>query len=149
VWTPGGTGDTSSDCVFPEARCFIFTHWWSGAPVAGDIFTFEADPTCTTVEMPVMFDYDGAGALPSSVNHVNSLVDGNTVITGRTYGPSVDYLGAGAGDILADYVAAAFQRAGCNTVIAVDSTAYHFQGGDIHCGTNVKRVTPSYNWWEK
>jgi hypothetical protein len=155
AWTPGGTGSTGDDQVFPDARCFILDHWWSGAPMIGDVFTFEADPTCSTIEMPVLFCYedrggfpDHAGALACTINHVNSLVDGTALVTGGSFGPEVNYLGAGNGDILADYVAAAFARAGYSSVISADSTYYHDWDGDIHCGTNVKRWIPTYSWWE-
>jgi len=65
------------------------------------------------------------------------------------YGPEVNYAGAGSSDILADYVAAAFARAGYTSVIEADSRWYHNSQGNIHCGTNVRRAIPAYLWWEK
>jgi len=89
------------------------------------------------------------GAVAYTTNHVNSLVDGVTVVTGNAYGPEVNYAGAGSSDILADYVAAAFARAGYTSVIEADSRWYHNSQGNIHCGTNVRRAIPAYLWWEK
>ena len=65
------------------------------------------------------------------------------------YGPEVNYAGAGSSDILSDYVAAAFGKAGYATVISADSRPYHDGDGNIHCGTNVRRAIPAYLWWEK
>jgi protein-arginine deiminase len=28
-----------------------------------------------------------------------------------------------------------------------DWTLYHALEGEVHCGTNVKRVLPAFNWW--
>ena len=57
--------------------------------------------------------------------------------------------GGGASDILADYVAAAFFRAGyVLPPTTADSRYYHDGCGNIHCGTNVRRTIPSYKWWE-
>ncbi len=30
-----------------------------------------------------------------------------------------------------------------------DWDLYHRQQGEVHCGSNVKRELPTYNWWEK
>ena len=79
--TNGGTGYTTAPAV---------------AIAGGDQFTFDAEPTCKTIEMPVLFWYDG-GAVAYTVDHVNSLVDGSTVITGDPYGPNVSYSSGGTG----------------------------------------------------
>ena len=102
--TNGGTGYTTTPAV---------------TIAGGDQFAFDADPTCTTIKMPVVFQYV-AGAVAYTTNHVNSLVDGVTVVTGDAYGPEVNYAGAGSSDILSDYVAAAFGKAGYATVISAE-----------------------------
>lgn len=51
-------------------------------------------------------------------------------------------------DILDAYMQTMFARAGYSEVITADSREYHNNVGDIHCGTNVVRVIPGYNWWE-
>lgn len=82
--------------------------------------------------MPVLF-YAGTGtALTYTINHVNCLVDGGTVFTGQTHELKTN-------DMLKDYVAAMFQKAGYSTIKEADSTYYHDDGADIHCGTNAIR----------
>jgi hypothetical protein len=146
TWTSVGPGTTSTDCVFPNALCFIYSHWWTGTPIAGDQFTFDADPTCKTRGMPVIWGNSG-GAI--NTNHINCLVDGNangnTVFAGKTWGPSVIYKGSAPSDILNDYVRNVFASAGYTWIYLVDDTYY--SGGSLHCGSNVSRAIPSYNWW--
>ena len=84
-----------------------------------------------------------------TVDHANSLVDETTVITGNAYGPSVNYDGTGAKDILNEYVTAMFQKAGYTNIIMADARYYHDNYGSLHCGTNVQRILPALNWWEK
>ena len=98
--------------------------------------------------MPLIFHDDG-GALALSIDHVNSLVDDNTVITGLAHGPVVDYLGSGAHDIMEDYMRASFLKGGYASVISAESEAYHDFDGNIHCGTNVRRQGFAYRWWEQ
>jgi hypothetical protein len=136
--TNGGSGYTSAPKV-----------------LIGDKFAFTADPTCKTIEMPVIFKYLDMpdpfhdGAIAYTMNHVNSFVDDSgRVVTGRTYGPNVAYDGGMDKDILGDYVWAAFQKAGFTNRNEADSRYYHNRDGDIHCGTNVRREVPAYNWWE-
>jgi hypothetical protein len=132
----------NQDCIFKDARCFVLKHWLQGTFQQGDYFEFEADPSCSTIEMPVLFyDYYG-GAAAYTINHVNCLVDGQTVFTGQTHEQNTDY-------VIRDYVTNMFGKAGFSQTIMADSRFYHWWGGDIHCGTNVQRVIPSsYKWWE-
>ena len=132
----GDTGDEAyedADYIFKNANCFILRHWLNGPFQTGDTFEFEADPTCSTIEMPVLFYERSAGkALARTINHVNCLVDGGTVFTGQTHEQFTN-------DILKNYVASMFQKAGYSIIKEADSTYYHDGGGDIHCGTNVMR----------
>ena len=137
-------GYTTEDCVFKTARCFILKHWWSGTPGVNDVFTFNADPTCTTLEIPVI--YDGVAV---TNNTVNCLVDGNTVITADLFGPHVDYFETGTEtDILEDYTLSMFAKVYSDIKTADERFAYHRESGSIHCATNVQRTIPSYNWWD-
>src|SRR4051812_12180978 len=43
-------GDATQDSVFPAAKAYLLTHWWSGAHRAGDTFTFSADPASPLLE---------------------------------------------------------------------------------------------------
>lgn len=153
-WIPDDTGATDEDGVFTAAKCFILKHWWSGTPDPGDEFTFDAYPDCNTIEMPVIFHYKPhyfGGAVAYTVDHVNCLVDANTVFFGDSYGPVIEdpNTGAeGANDILLDYVKNLFEKAGYADVNDADSRYYHHGSGDIHCGTNVQRTRPTYKWWE-
>jgi len=147
-WDPNdGYGSTSKNYVFPDSKCFIFSHWWSGTPDANDTFVFEADPDCNTIEMPVLFFKDDNGASAFTINHVNSLVDGGTVFTGDPNGPKVLNEPNEPNDILMNYAKRLFIKAGFSGVNDADSRYYHY-GGNIHCGTNVQRVIPDYKWWE-
>ena len=168
---PGGTwtqddnvGRIDLDSVFygdpttgqPTSGAFILSQYWSGgAPAAGDTFTFSADPTAKTIEMPVLFgpEYDGGtfdGLGAYTTDHANSLVSGTKVVTGDTYGPRVDFDGSGAKDILKEYVTSMFVRAGYTAadIHWADARLYHNLCGSLHCGTNVQREVPTYNWWE-
>ena len=80
-------------------------------------------------------------AVNYTTDHVNCLVDGDTVFTGQTH--EVD-----TGNVLEDCVQALFQKAGFTDVNFSDSSFYHDSSGDIHCGTNVQRERPMYKWWE-
>ena len=119
----------------------------------GDDFEFEANPGCTTLEMPVLFrytSYRSGGASAYTIDHVNCLVDGSSVFTGDAFGPVVNHLGTNS-DILMHYVKNLFQKASLTVVETPDlpdSLPYHNNIGDIHCGTNVRRVIPIYKWWQ-
>lgn len=116
------------------------------------MFKFEADPSCKTLEIPVLFqDQDPsslANAYAYSHNFVNCLVDGNTVFTAKSFGPEVDYLGNTDSDILGDYVEDMFEKIYTNINYA-DERDYHEAMGSIHCATNAQREIPSYDWWKK
>lgn len=143
------TGDINSDCVFKDALCFILKHWWSDSepPGTGDVFTFNADPLCTTLEIPVCFYMAQPVAITN--NAVNCLVkDASAVFTAEIFGPETDYLGNGnVSDILDDYRNTLFSKV-YSTVHTPLEMVYHVQNGSIHCATNVQRVIPSYNWWD-
>ena len=157
-------GRTDADSVFygdpsagvDAANAFIHRHFWTGSPAVGDKFTFEADPTAKTIEMPVLFKPEidrnsniSAGAY--TTDHANSLVSETTVVTGDTYGPEVDFDGMGAKDILEEYVTKMFVRSGYTEadIHFADARLYHNLCGSLHCGTNVQREVPdTYNWWE-
>jgi hypothetical protein len=81
------------------------------------------------------------------VNHINSLVDGPTIVTGTALGPKVAWRNSVKRDLLQDYVNATFEGAGYRFIQAVDSTTYHNAGGNLHCGTNVIREVPQGSWW--
>lgn len=143
AWISDGSGLTIEDCVFENALCFFLHHWWSGTPDPGDIFTFEADPLCNTLEIPVIYDL-----VAVTNNSINCQVNQNTVFTAEVFGPHVDYLGIGtASDILEDYRDNMFAKVYSN-IQTPDERFYHNLNGSIHCGTNVQRVIPSYNWWD-
>lgn len=156
AWSAWAAGRRDEDEVFENARGFILRHWWTGgAPAVGDKFTFSADPGAGMIEVPVLFDNRPAPGRPNALaayttNFINSLVNGITVITGKAYGPSVNWSGNGADDILEDYTDATFGMAGIPIagVIRADGRFYHNLTGFIHCGTNVVRELPTDNWWE-
>jgi len=118
--------------------------------VHNDTFTFIADPTCTTIEMPVLFTehrhYDGF-ALALTINHVNCMVDGTTVFSGDPQE---------SGTVMGAYVENLFRKAGYDDPADSDdgiflaiSSWYHNSWGNIHCGTNTRRTWPStFNWWD-
>lgn len=156
VWqTSEVTGSTSGDVVFPDAKAYVFSNWWNegaGDLVQGDTFTFSADPNAAVVPIPIAFGaYDfgnGPQAYAYTTDHINALVDGQTVVTGRAFGPKVDHDQNGTKtDILQDYVKAAFGKVYTRVVFA-DARAYHNGIGSIHCATNVWRDAPSGVWWE-
>lgn len=149
-------GSIDEDMVFRAAKAFLFTHWWQGAPASGDIFTFTADPGAKIVEMPVLFFEEGGEASAYTTNHVNGVADGRTFITGKAFGPQVDYRGTGQlRDIFDDYFShpidpmGILRLAGYDHVIRADARVYHNNCGSIHCGTNVRREIPIFKWWEK
>jgi len=160
----GSSGNIGEDSVFPEAKFFIFKHWWSGTPQSGDVFTFSVHTESATLEMPVLYHtYDTYGFLATTNNVVNCLIDGNTVIIADHHGPEgIDYMGGDdevenilntliegeQGNILRDYTEVMFKKYGFEKVIRVDELYYHTRQGSVHCGTNVEREIPSYNWWE-
>ena len=82
--------------------------------------------------MPVPFNSGPGTALTYTINHVNCLVNGGTVFAGQTHEYNTN-------NMLKDYVAAMFQKAGYSTIEEADSMYYHNKGGDIHCNTNAIR----------
>jgi len=134
---------TNADCVFNTAKCYILEASWDRnyrdliAP--DDKFFFTFSPGGTTIEMPVLFEwhdyYEESGwVVAYTINHVNCLVDGETVFTGdpQEYGTSV----------FSTYVEKLFKKAGYTNVKMPNSWWYHSNSGNIHCGTNVRRSTP-------
>ncbi len=158
-WSVPVIGSRLKDEVFMDAKVFLFKHYWSGSFKRGDQFTFTADPSSNLVKMPVMFAsafvLSQASSLPSgplrlspfSTNHVNSLVSGTTVISGKAYGPRVNFDGTGPRDIMQDYARQVFQRMGYRSIRFVDSITYHNAGGSVHCATNAIRFLPTQDWW--
>lgn len=157
------------DCVFIDWNnkvcCFILKHYWaSGTYSANDTFEFTVDPLCRTVDIPVLFWWKSypslgiSGALAYTIDHVNSLVDPDIVFTGKAYGPPVNtpILTANFNDILMSYVGWQFGDYGLEPPSPSnpsanphpDSRGYHIGAGGIHCGTNVIREIPTYNWWQ-
>jgi hypothetical protein len=157
AWSKWYGGKKSADSVFPEARAFILRNYWTGLAQKGDSFTYNTVPGATMLRMPQLFASpfllgDPSNPIdpvltPFSVNHVNSLVDGTTVVTGKPFGPKVAWRDTVRRDLLQDYVKSTFKRAGYDAVEFVDSTTYHNTGGNLHCGTNVIRAIPVRRWW--
>ena len=157
TWSEWYAGTRSADTVFVEARAFILKNYWSGSAQKGDSFTYKTVPDATLLGMPQLFASGGLLSDPNnprgpiltpfSVNHINSLVDGPTVVTGNAFGPKVAWQDADKRDLLQDYVNVTFERGGYTAVEVVDSTTYHNSGGSLHCGTNTIREIPTRNWW--
>ena len=119
------------------------------------------NPAATLIKMPVLFSTSGLfvpdqpppeqpwrlGAF--TTNHVNSIMDGQMVVAGGSYGPRVNFDGSGVKKDLFDaYARAAFGRAGFTKIFFADTRLYHDVSGSLHCGTNTIRVTPATKWWE-
>lgn len=160
TWSGWTEGRKSQDSVFPGAKAFILKHHWTGVAKAGDVFTFATNPNATMLKMPVLFGAPGAvfssvivdpqlRLSPFTMNHINSLADGTTIITGKAQGPKVAWKGgtAIASDILEDYAAAVFRTAGYTSVRFTDAALYHNSGGSVHCATNAIRAIPAEKWW--
>jgi hypothetical protein len=155
-------GRKSRDEVFTEAKAFLLKEYWTGTAKAGDRFTFATNPSATLIKMPVLFAtggllFEAPGSPPIepwrlgafSTNHLNSIVDGQTVVTGGSYGPHVNFDGSGVKKDLFDaYATAAFRAAGFTKVVFADARQYHDASGSLHCGTNVIRSLPPGKWWE-
>ena len=155
------TGRRSRDEIFPEARAFIFKHYWTGRPAAGDTFTWSTNPSATLIRTPLLLgSFDALfpqetpvgpqqpwRLAPFSNNPLNALSDGDTIVTGRAYGPQVNWNGAGAADLFEVYTDAAYEEAGYETIVHADARLYHNSGGGLHCGTNVFRQLPDSAWW--
>lgn len=150
AWIADGEGARSRDFVAPSRTAFVLAHWWEGgAPIAGDRFQFTVDPGVPWVQIPVLYrDYMRGMGVPLTSNHVNALVDGESIITAQAHGPVVD-LGSGPVDILGMYVHAELVRAGYREIVWVDErSAYHNHTGSVHCATNIFRQIPDRGWWE-
>ncbi|HEV2969825.1 MAG TPA: protein-arginine deiminase family protein [Pirellulales bacterium] len=144
------TGNMHNDEVFPDQYAFVLKNWWSGTPNAGNTFTYSVNPASNVVAMPVLFRKLNGKAVAVTSDFVNSLFDGSSVIAGMGFGPSVNWSGAGASDILQSYAYWAFGSAGLSRSreVFVDARAYHNLQGFVHCATNVIRQIPAKKWWE-
>lgn len=157
AWSAWTKARRTSDTVFPTARAFLMRTYFHGNFKAGDAFTFKTVPGASLVRMPVLFASPGLQFDPStpfdpqltpfSEDHVNALVDGTTVVTGRAYGPKVKWNGTVAGDLFQDYATAAFGQAGYTKVVYTDARVYHNSSGSVHCATNAVRAVPDDAWW--
>ena len=158
AWSEWYAGSRSADAVFPEARAFILKNYWSGTAQKGDSFTYKTVPGATLLRVPQLFASGGLLSDPAdpprdpiltpfSVNHINSLVDGTTVVTGNAFGPEVAWQDETKRDLLQGYVNETFGRGGYTSVEVVDTTTYHNSGGSLHCGTNTIREIPARDWW--
>ena len=106
------------------------------------------------IEMPVLFENGGSGAIAFTKNVVNALVDGNTLIVADPFGPVVYFEGQLAGDIFEDYVRRTAEKVGFlpTRVLPTDDSIYAASEGSIHCATNVLRViavADSQKWWNR
>ena len=109
------------------------------------------------IEVPVLFQaaWDDRAlrfkSLAYTTNFINSLVSGTTVVTGKGYGPSVNWSGAGISDIFEGYTTGTFKLAGMDEgkIVRADGRYYHNGQGFIHCGSNVIRDIPSVKWWNR
>lgn len=168
AWSAPEAGRRSQDSIFPNAKAFLLANvWGSGTTVAGDRFTFKTVAEPTMLKMPVLYqnsytfaDFGGEpvpdGFEEDALNNpvvafttspINSLVNGRTVITGKQYGPLVNYAGNGKADLFQDYVSNTFVAGGYKRVRFIDARFYHNGSGGVHCGTNVFRDIPSRAWW--
>lgn len=157
AYSPWYAGSKTRDEVFPAAKAFILKNYWSGAAVAGDAFTFKTRPGATLLKMPVLFASPGLlldtttpvnpRLLAFSEDHINALVDGATVITGRAFGPKVKWNGSVATDLFQDYATKVFGAGGYTRTVFTDARIYHDSSGSVHCGTNAIRELPTDDWW--
>ena len=89
------------------------------------------------------------GSAPFSTNHINSIVDGQTVVAGKAYGPQVNLDGSGQ-----ERPVRGLRRAprsappASRKIVFADARLYHDASGSLHCGTNAIRVAPAAKWWE-
>lgn len=96
------------------------------------------------IEVPVLFwppgtDGRTAAFFPDMVNH---LVLGDTSVVPLPHGPEVDGV-----DVFAETFRAALPHRKIHFID--DWYAYHEMLGEVHCGTNVRRVPPwEVRWWE-
>jgi len=73
---------------------------------------------------------------------VNLLCDGNTLVVSKPFGPR----NGSSSDVFETDVVS--NLPGFNVRFIDDWYAYHLHGGEIHCGTNVKRTPPALKWWQ-
>lgn len=138
----GGTNlvTVRSDCIFKQAKCFILWDFWGSRDNSflvnnisvGDEFAFTMDQTSSTVEIPVYFS-GVPDAEAVTIDNVNSVVDGGTIITGMTHESNT-------GNVFSTYIRDAYENlAGYTDVIFADSRFYANWNGDLHCGSNTER----------
>ncbi|HEX8325259.1 MAG TPA: protein-arginine deiminase family protein [Tepidisphaeraceae bacterium] len=157
AWSSWQSGRRTRDEVFPAAKAFLLKNYFSGTIAAGDTFGFKTRSDATLLKMPVLFAspglfFDGTTPenprlTPFSEDHVNSLVDGTTVVTGRAFGPKVKWNGSVASDLFEGYATGVFKEGGYTRVAFTDARFYHDASGSVHCATNVIRALPTDEWW--
>lgn len=94
------------------------------------------------IEIPVLFGTSPgrfAGRFDAlTVNMVNSLLVGETLIVPDPHGPLV-----GGRDVLLQAVKDRLEPLGCKIAVIDDFYPYHRYGGEVHCGTNATRRPPA------
>lgn len=120
----------NGEVIFKQANCFILWDFWQnrGNINPGDTYSFQANTSSSTIEIPVIFHNGDA----LTINNVNSVVDESTIITGMTHESNT-------GNVFHDYIQAAYQLAGYTDVVFADSHMYWEWEGDLHCGSNTQR----------
>lgn len=109
-------------------------------PVIADELGLSEDDFIRIPEL-FIFDnlYSGYGALIPDM--VNCLIDGNNAVVAKPFGPVVN-----GKDVFEEYVKSAF-GAGYTVSFIDDWDTYHRKQGEVHCGTNTKRIYPEKKWY--
>lgn len=104
------------------------------------------------VELPVLFNADLAAgtnvdnAIARTAGMVNCLVLPPTkVIVPEPFGPR----NRRGHDVFKQYADRTLRSLGLNPLFIDDWATYHAAYGEVHCGTNVKRIPPSWRWWQR
>ena len=104
-------------------------------------FTYKSVPSLFTgtplTDSPYVEDAQPFNPGPANLQPLNG-----TYFVSKQFGP-LDNTGK---DILAESIKDALKA---TTIFVDDWDFYHRAKGGVHCGSNVKRELPTYNWWEE
>jgi len=96
------------------------------------------------IRIPALYnpDYPDSDSVSLMPNMVNSLIVEGKILIPKPFGPRDS-----SGDIFENEVTSVITGL-VEEFIDYEWKDYHYNLGEVHCGTNAKRDAPSDNWWE-
>ncbi|XP_028663762.1 protein-arginine deiminase type-2 [Erpetoichthys calabaricus] len=95
------------------------------------------------IDLPILFTFQPDGrAVAYYPDMVNMIVLGKNLGIPKPYGPQIN-----GKCVLEEEVRSLLSGLGLNCTFIDDFASYHKNLGEVHCGSNVRRETFTFKWW--